>query len=176
MAGTERLLEAIDKMTLALQELREAVLELTAEEPAPAAEPTPVSEPEAIVINAPEPVEVVVSQPEPEPQPVPEAAPVVVSEPVTVSPGIPEPTAEAAPAPAPEAAPAEKKCPVCGEPVKPGNRFCMKCGASIPEDAPAPAAEAVRVYLNDEFAGIGAPQPNGDVKFRAMLYRPGDKA
>ena len=43
-------------------------------------------------------------------------------------------------------------------------------------DRPAPAAEAVRVYLNDEFAGIGAPQPNGDVKFRAMLYRPGDKA
>ena len=43
-------------------------------------------------------------------------------------------------------------------------------------DRPAPAVEAVRVYLNDEFAGIGAPQPNGDVKFRAMLYRPGDKA
>ena len=39
-------------------------------------------------------------------------------------------------------------------------------------DAPAPAdAEAVRVYLNDEFAGIGAPQPDGSVKFRAMLYR-----
>ena len=31
MAGTDRLLEAIDKMTLALQELREAVLELTAD-------------------------------------------------------------------------------------------------------------------------------------------------
>lgn len=42
-------------------------------------------------------------------------------------------------------------------------------------EAPAPRAEAVRVYLNDEFAGIGAPQPNGDVKFRAMLYRPGDE-
>ena len=41
-------------------------------------------------------------------------------------------------------------------------------------DRPAPEAEAVRVYLNDEFAGIGAPQPNGDVKFRAMLYKPGD--
>ena len=39
-------------------------------------------------------------------------------------------------------------------------------------DAPAPRAESVRVYLNDAFAGIGAPQPNGDVKFRAMLYRP----
>jgi tRNA pseudouridine55 synthase len=39
---------------------------------------------------------------------------------------------------------------------------------------PAPQVEAVRVYLNDEFAGIGAPQPNGDVKFRAMLYKPGD--
>ena len=43
-------------------------------------------------------------------------------------------------------------------------------------DAPAPRAEAVRVYLNDEFAGIGAPQPDGDIKFRAMLYRPGDEA
>ena len=43
-------------------------------------------------------------------------------------------------------------------------------------DGPAPAAEAVRVYLNDEFAGIGAPQANGDVRFRAMLYRPGDDA
>ena len=41
-------------------------------------------------------------------------------------------------------------------------------------DRPAPDAPAVRVYLNDKFAGIGAPQPNGDVKFRAMLYRPGD--
>ena len=39
-------------------------------------------------------------------------------------------------------------------------------------NAPAPRVDAVRVYLNDEFAGIGAPQPNGDVKFRAMLYRP----
>ena len=43
-------------------------------------------------------------------------------------------------------------------------------------EAPAPQVEAVRVYLDDEFAGIGAPQPNGDVKFRAMLYRPGDGA
>ena len=43
-------------------------------------------------------------------------------------------------------------------------------------DRPAPAADAVRVYLNDEFAGIGAPQPNGDMKFRAMLYKPGDDA
>jgi hypothetical protein len=41
-------------------------------------------------------------------------------------------------------------------------------------DQPAPEAEAVRVYLGDAFAGIGAPQPNGDVKFRAMLYRPGE--
>ena len=43
-------------------------------------------------------------------------------------------------------------------------------------DAPAPEAEAVRVYLNDEFAGIGAPQPDGSVKFRAMLYRAGEEA
>ncbi len=39
---------------------------------------------------------------------------------------------------------------------------------------PAPEAEVVRVYLNDEFAGIGAPQPNGDITFRAMLYKPGE--
>ena len=43
-------------------------------------------------------------------------------------------------------------------------------------EQPAPAAEAVRVYLRDEFAGIGAPQPNGDVKFRAMLYKSGEEA
>ena len=43
-------------------------------------------------------------------------------------------------------------------------------------DAPAPQVGAVRVYLNDEFAGIGAPQPDGSVKFRAMLYRPEDEA
>ena len=36
-------------------------------------------------------------------------------------------------------------------------------------------AAAVRVYLNDAFAGIGAPQPDGSVKFRAMLYRPEDE-
>jgi hypothetical protein len=41
-------------------------------------------------------------------------------------------------------------------------------------DEPAPRAQAVRVYLEDEFAGIGTPQPNGDVKFRAMLYRSGE--
>ena len=39
-------------------------------------------------------------------------------------------------------------------------------------DAPAPQVEAVRVYLCDAFAGIGAPQPDGSVKFRAMLYQP----
>ena len=41
-------------------------------------------------------------------------------------------------------------------------------------NAPAPQVEAVRVYLNDTFAGIGAPQTNGEIRFRAMLYRPGD--
>ena len=39
-------------------------------------------------------------------------------------------------------------------------------------ESPAPQAPAVRVYLNDAFAGIGAPQPDGSVKFRAMLYQP----
>lgn len=43
-------------------------------------------------------------------------------------------------------------------------------------DAPAPQVEAVRVYLNDEFAGIGAPQPDGGVRFRAMLYKPEGEA
>lgn len=43
-------------------------------------------------------------------------------------------------------------------------------------DAPAPAVEAVRVYLDGSFAGIGAPQPDGSVKFRAMLYRAGEDA
>ena len=43
-------------------------------------------------------------------------------------------------------------------------------------ESPAPTdAAAVRVYLNDAFAGIGAPQPDGSVKFRAMLYRPEDE-
>jgi len=37
-------------------------------------------------------------------------------------------------------------------------------------DRPA-TGDAVRVYLNDAFAGIGAPQPDGSVKFKAMLYR-----
>ena len=36
-------------------------------------------------------------------------------------------------------------------------------------DAPAPQVEAVRVYLNETFAGIGAPQPDGSVRFKAML-------
>lgn len=43
-------------------------------------------------------------------------------------------------------------------------------------DAPAPRVPAVRVYLEDAFAGIGAPQPDGSVKFRAMLYAPEDEA
>ena len=36
-------------------------------------------------------------------------------------------------------------------------------------DAPAPDAPAVRVYLNEVFAGIGTPQPDGSVRFKAML-------
>ena len=41
----------------------------------------------------------------------------------------------------------------------------------IDEHNPYLEAEAVRVYLNDAFAGIGQPQPDGSVKFKAMLYR-----
>ena len=43
-------------------------------------------------------------------------------------------------------------------------------------DASAPQVAAVRVYLNDEFAGIGQPQPDGSVKFKAMLYQAVEKA
>ena len=39
----------------------------------------------------------------------------------------------------------------------------------LPE--PAPQVPAVRVYLGDAFAGIGAPQPDGSVRFKAMMYR-----
>ena len=38
-------------------------------------------------------------------------------------------------------------------------------------DRPAPPVEAVRVYLGEAFAGIGRPQPDGSIKFRAMLYQ-----
>lgn len=38
-------------------------------------------------------------------------------------------------------------------------------------DAPAPQVPAVRVYLGEAFAGIGAPQADGSIKFRAMLYK-----
>jgi tRNA pseudouridine55 synthase len=35
--------------------------------------------------------------------------------------------------------------------------------------SPAPDAPAVRIYVGGAFAGIGAPQPDGSVRFRAML-------
>ena len=38
-------------------------------------------------------------------------------------------------------------------------------------DAPAPQAEALRVYVGGEFAGIGAPREDGCVRFRAMLLK-----
>ena len=38
-------------------------------------------------------------------------------------------------------------------------------------DAPAPEASAVRVYVGEAFAGVGAPQADGSVRFRAMLLR-----
>ena len=38
-------------------------------------------------------------------------------------------------------------------------------------DAPAPQAEALRVYVGEEFAGIGAPREDGSVRFRAMLLK-----
>ena len=43
-------------------------------------------------------------------------------------------------------------------------------------DAPPPAgAEAVRIYLDGKFAGIGQPLPNGGIKFKAMLYAPEER-
>ncbi len=40
---------------------------------------------------------------------------------------------------------------------------------------PAPDAEYVRVYLEDKFAGIGQPLPDGSVRFRMMLLREEDE-
>lgn len=40
---------------------------------------------------------------------------------------------------------------------------------------PAPDCDAVRVYLGDAFAGIGQPQGDGSVKFKAMLYRENER-
>ena len=37
------------------------------------------------------------------------------------------------------------------------------------DEGTAPAAEAVRIYLNDTFAGIGQTQDDGTVRFKAML-------
>ena len=37
-------------------------------------------------------------------------------------------------------------------------------------DQPVPQVDAVRVYLGGVFAGIGQPQSDGGIKFRAMLY------
>ena len=39
---------------------------------------------------------------------------------------------------------------------------------------PAPAVENVRIYLEDQFAGIGEPLPDGSVRFRMMLLREED--
>lgn len=39
----------------------------------------------------------------------------------------------------------------------------------------APQAEHVRIYLEGAFAGIGQPQPDGSVKFKAMLLSRGEK-
>ena len=38
-------------------------------------------------------------------------------------------------------------------------------------NAPAPQADALRVYVGGEFAGIGAPREDGSVRFRAMLLK-----
>lgn len=38
-------------------------------------------------------------------------------------------------------------------------------------DVPAPETAAVRVYVGESFAGVGAPQADGSVRFRAMLLR-----
>lgn len=39
-----------------------------------------------------------------------------------------------------------------------------------------PDCEAVRIYYDDTFAGIGQPQPDGSIKFKAMLYIPEEQA
>ena len=54
------------------------------------------------------------------------------------------------------------------------HRAAVRNGMPLPPewlDAPAPRAEALRVYVGGEFAGIGAPREDGSVRFRAMLLK-----
>ena len=58
--------------------------------------------------------------------------------------------------------------------VEASHRAAVRNGMPLrPEwlDAPAPQAEALRVYVGGEFAGIGAPREDGSVRFRAMLLK-----
>lgn len=58
--------------------------------------------------------------------------------------------------------------------VEASHRAAVRNGMPLrPEwlDAPAPRAEALRVYVGGEFAGIGAPREDGSVRFRAMLLK-----
>ena len=58
--------------------------------------------------------------------------------------------------------------------VKARHRAAVRNGMPLrPEwlDASAQQAEAQRVYVGGEFAGIGAPREDGSVRFRAMLLK-----
>jgi len=145
----DKMLEAIEKMSEALQELKEAVLELKTEEP-PIRDVTVTAAEQLPITCAPEAVkeEITAEDCLPVPEPVSntdsesahdlEPAFVTVSEPahdlepafVTVS----------EPASAPEDKPQDElRCPVCGNALKPGDRFCMSCGTAVQKEA-APAA------------------------------------
>lgn len=43
-------------------------------------------------------------------------------------------------------------CPSCGEPVEPGARFCVKCGARLNVEEPAPETETEQAVENTEKA------------------------
>lgn len=110
-------------------------------------------------------------------RPVPVVAPVPLQTPVSDAP----PRVQARPPPPPQAAaPAAADaagsmvCKACGNPIKPGDRFCSKCLVKVPEiPAPAVAPAAVGVH-----APAIPPAPSGgDLVCKACKnpLKPGDK-
>lgn len=98
--------------------------------PQPAPEPVAAPAPE----SAPAPI------PKPAPAPIPEPAPEPVSAPAPDSAPAPEPVA--APAPAPEQETEKLVCAKCGSTVKPGTKFCIRCGSPLnAKPEPAKVAE-----------------------------------
>ena len=119
---------------------------------APAAYQPPAAEYQtpAPVIPAPAPV---YQQPPPPP-------------PVYQAPPPPPPQYSAPPAPAAAPAPAGLVCKACGNPIKPGDKYCSKClvkAPSIPAAAPAPVYQAPAPASQPLPPPAAAPAPGGYV-------------